>query len=267
MQHPRDERDRVVATIADLYVALRIAWPTLAQTLGQLPDRLRKCLNALPADPNACGKTSRDLARELGLSQSTIRDYLSDLINLGYTHEDKITGERSKRYWASGRSAELPNVAESVIRQLKWQEIARISKNAAIKPPLGNDEVPNEGDPNFLCVDPITGNAVDIHTLFGSSSLPQKGEMEQESEKEAQISELSAESSGSAQFGSSAVPDIVEETPVEFVFDYPRICWPDSENEKRTLELGPWFEKQVCAIPRQLAMQLERKGIVRRITK
>lgn len=205
-QRPRDDKGRIVATPADIYMALRVAWPILAQTLQQLPDRLRKVLNKLPVDPSALGETSRDLARELGISQSTVRGYLSDLINLGYAHEDRMPGMRSKLYWASGRSVELLNTAEGVIQQLKWQEIAAISKSASTKAPPGSVAFQPGYDTHKNVVDPIDGKIIDVLTPPQDATLPNQGKIEEISGKGPKIEELSAEHRGSAPSSSSTLP-------------------------------------------------------------
>jgi predicted transcriptional regulator len=205
-QRPRDNQNRIVATPADLYIALRIAWSTLMKTLYQLPDRLKKILERLPREEDENGKSAKELASELGLSQSTVRGYLADLVNLGYAYEDKIPGQRGKRYWASLRSAELLNTAESVIRQLNWQKIADLTKKAAITPPFGSVESGRGYDAITRVVDPLTGEEVSLPPSVQNSTLPKGDEISQISQKEAKIGEFGAEHGGSAQFSSSAVP-------------------------------------------------------------
>jgi DNA-binding transcriptional ArsR family regulator len=162
-QRPK-EQGRVIATPADLYIALRIACPTLVSSLTELPDRLRGCLEGLPA-PDEPGITSRELASKLGKAQSTVRGYLADLIDLGYAYEERAG--RSKLYWRSGRSVELLNGVESRVQQLKWRKLALTAKRSSIRP--SPESVDNSvGDilnVSNLVIDPITGKEVDLYEL------------------------------------------------------------------------------------------------------
>jgi predicted transcriptional regulator len=205
-QRPKDSQNRIVATPADLYIALRVAWPTFMKTLCQLPDRLRRVLERLPREEDENGKSAKELASELGLSQSTVRGYLADLVNLGYAYEEKIPGQHGKRYWASSRSAELLNTAESIIQQLNWQKIADFAKKAAITPPPGSVESEQGYDAITGVVDPLTGEEVSLLPPSQNSTLSKGDEIGQISQKEAKIGEFSAENKSSAQFSSSAVP-------------------------------------------------------------
>jgi hypothetical protein len=63
-QRPKDSQNRIVATPADLYIALRVAWPTLMKTLCQLPDRLRRVLERLPREEDENGKSAKELPHE-----------------------------------------------------------------------------------------------------------------------------------------------------------------------------------------------------------
>jgi hypothetical protein len=217
-QRPRDREGRIVATPADCYMALRIAWPTLTQTLSQLPERLRKVLNVLPTDTDAYGKTVKEICVETKLASSTVRQYLSDLDNYGFILEDKRPDTRSKQYWRKS-NVEALNSVEEAIQHLKWQEIASLVEKTATKPPSENALncqqctgtsswgcLPAALNPTQTVIDPLTGEIKQLYPL-GDFNTPQeeveKGEI---SQKEAKIEELSVEPSDSTRFNTSTFP-------------------------------------------------------------
>ncbi len=126
-QRPKDEEGRIIALPIDLLTAIQIGWRTLQQSLLKLPERLKRVYEALPENSEGLGKTTKELALELKLSQSCVRTYLADLKALGYA----VSSEgRPKYYW---KSAQVLNSAQSIIKQIKWQEIASLTEKALEK--------------------------------------------------------------------------------------------------------------------------------------
>ncbi|HDD40378.1 MAG TPA: hypothetical protein ENG21_03920 [Nitrososphaeria archaeon] len=126
-QRPRDKEGRIIALPIDLLTAIQIGWRTLRQSLLKLPERLRRVYEALPENSEGIGKTTKELSLELKISQSCVRTYLADLKTLGYA----VSSEgRPKYYW---KSAQVLNSAQSIIKQIKWQEIASLTEKALEK--------------------------------------------------------------------------------------------------------------------------------------
>jgi energy-coupling factor transporter ATP-binding protein EcfA2 len=232
-QRPTDSKGRIVATPADLFLAMRIGWPTLAQTIQKLPDRLRKVWDLLPDNLNGQGKTSKELAKALGLSQSSVRVYLADLVNLGYALEERIAGGRTKQYWKSGQSAELLHSATSWVKQINWQKIADLAKNSvysnfsgSVTSEQGGGEknTDTEAINNALSgvvVDPLTGKTI---SLLSPSTPPEnvtddkKAQIEPKIEKEGEIGEIKCYTPPVAQYSTcntseSSSSKVTEKTP------------------------------------------------------
>jgi ribosomal protein S14 len=194
-QRDTDAEGRLIATLADAYMALRISWPILSQTLAKLPTRLKRCLDALTEEHRSSGKgvTAKDLALKMGLSQSTVRDYLSDLVNLGYTLED--TFERPYRYVPSGRSVEC---VEDLFRHSIWGKLTDFAKRTSNRAVWRSVEGLPEDDECMFVIDPITGDIMDLFTLPHSSTLLKKGENEPQSGKEGEIEDIECRTEFSA---------------------------------------------------------------------
>lgn len=131
---PFDDQGRIIATAADLYLALRIAGGTLLQSLRKLPVRLEKFLDVIPDTSQVAGTKTKALALELKKAQGTIRDYLSELENLGYVVSDQKQGTREKEYW----KVPSPSIgtAEALLKLTfsspRWQNIV-LSVQTAMK--------------------------------------------------------------------------------------------------------------------------------------
>jgi DNA-binding transcriptional ArsR family regulator len=204
-QRARDGEGRIVATPADLYMAIRIAWPTLAQTLVQLPDRLKKVLEKLPPSTEKRGATTKELASELKISQSSVRVYLADLYNLGYALIGRQEDGRGKVYWRSDKSAEVLHSANEVIKHLNWQKIAEIAKRSLIQ--ASSPSVTSEGgvDPMVCVVDPLEGTTHHILPPPPQNvTLPEEGKKEEIPEKGAKKEEFERYPQGVASGSTSA---------------------------------------------------------------
>jgi hypothetical protein len=181
-QREKDEKGRLIATPADLYMAMRICWSTLMQSLQQLPERLKKCLEILPTEDEGLGMTSKEVALLLKKSQSTIRGYLSDLVNLNHAVSDRRQGSREKQFWrvrSRAETAELLNSVESVIQHLKSQNLPPFDKKSSNLPQkesvLNSERGEEEGagggekEEHMPVCDPLTGEEIDLLSL---SPLP-----------------------------------------------------------------------------------------------
>lgn len=133
-QRPLDNEGRIIATAADLYLALRISAGTLLESLQKLPVRLEKCLEAMPGTLQGDGATCKTLALELKKAQGTIRQYLSELENLGYAVSDQKQGTREKQYWKvpSPSIGTADVLLKKAFSSQKWQNIA-LSVQTALK--------------------------------------------------------------------------------------------------------------------------------------
>ena len=153
----KDSTGKIVATPADLYMAMRISWSTLMQSLMQLPERLKRCWQLLPDDPKAAGLTTKELALALSVAQSTVRGYLADLINLNYAVSERREKSRERQYWKSGTAMGTAESAESAFSRCDWLEIAASVENALKQAPL--EDVLNQqgGSEEFQVCDPLTG--------------------------------------------------------------------------------------------------------------
>jgi DNA-binding transcriptional ArsR family regulator len=218
-QREVDEKGRIIATLADLYMAISISWPMLKQTLVKLPDRLKKCLEVLKELSKSPvkgleGVTAKELARATGKAQSTIRGYLEDLVNLGYVYED--TSQRAHRYSPSGLSVEVLNSVDDVLKSEKWRKIVDFAKRSQEKAPLQSVEHSREKDKGIYVVDPFTGQHVDILSLGQSSTLPKEGSTGPESPKEGSKSDIGIFNTSSTL---STVPTLPMEEKIRRVFE------------------------------------------------
>ena len=190
-QRPRDEEGRVIALPQDLYIALRLGWRTLMQSLLKLPERLRRVYELLPSDVDGPGKTARELALELGLSQDTVREYLRDLRAMGHAVCDE---GRPKQWW---RRIMWEN-GESTFPDSKWEKIVSLSEKALERASPGNmgDRGEgclveyNDGRVAFECIDPIDGSYIVFDPSPRSPILHEEAEIEAEEEKEAETGEI-----------------------------------------------------------------------------
>jgi len=185
-QRPRDEEGRVIALPQDLYMALRIGWRTLQQSLLKLPERLKRVYEALPEDVSGPGKTTRELALELGLSQSTIRDYLRDLLAMGHA---VASDTKPKMWWRRG----IVEIVENTFDDSKWREIVSLTERALEKASLGIVEDwgwSHEGESVFKCIDPLDGSLCLIYSSGEIRRFEEEEEREALSEKESEIFEI-----------------------------------------------------------------------------
>jgi hypothetical protein len=142
-QRAPDDHGRIIATPADLYIAMRICWPTLMQSLTRLPERLRKCWEILPDEHQPDGVTIKELSLKLGVGQGTVRGYLADLENQGHAASERKQGSREKQYWRiTARSAEVLNITSS---SHDWQKIASLTeqtlKQSSLKATLNRKDM------------------------------------------------------------------------------------------------------------------------------
>lgn len=161
-QRFRNGEGKIIATPADLYMAIRICWSTLMQSLLQLPDRLKKCWNVLPEDPTVEGKTTKEIALELSVSQSAVRNYLSDLINLNYAVSERKKGSREKLYWKVVTL--LPSNASvlSTCDTLKWKEITALTERALENAPLQVSHNTQGVSRGIFVLDPLMGDNITL---------------------------------------------------------------------------------------------------------
>jgi len=193
-QRGRDGQGRIIATPADLYMAIRLSWPTLMQSLMQLPERLKKCWKILPNSMEADGATTKEIALKLRLSQSTVRQYLSDLVNLNYAVSDTVEGSREKQYWAAATQTVTAECAESPIQQLNWKEIASLTERS-LKQPSPKDVLNAEGGYDVLFVsDPLTGEKIDLIPPSDSAHVPEAVEKAPSSPEKPDLGVSTAES-------------------------------------------------------------------------
>jgi hypothetical protein len=156
---PFDDQGRIIATAADLYLALRIAGGTLLQSLRKLPVRLEKFLEIIPDTSQVAGTRTKTLALELKKAQATIRDYLSELENLGYVVSDQKQGTREKEYW----KVPSPTIgtAEALLKLAfsspKWQNILESVQTAMKQADCPSAELL---DGVLSVVDPLAEGAV-----------------------------------------------------------------------------------------------------------
>jgi predicted transcriptional regulator len=192
-QRPKDSQGRIIALPADLYMAIRICWPTLMQSLLQLPERLKKCWKILPKDTEKDGKTTKQLALELGLSQSTVRQYLGDLINLNYAVSAEKQRSRGKQYWGVTAQTASAECAESVIQHLTWKEIASLTERT-LKNVSPKDVLNGQGEPLLLIAyDPLTGVQQQLVPPSDSAHIPEDREKSLFDRKKTDLGFLGAE--------------------------------------------------------------------------
>jgi len=156
-QRGRDSQGRIVATPADLFMAIRVCWTTLAESLLQLPERIKKCWEVLPENLKQEGMTTKEIALKLRLSQSSIRVYLSDMVNLNYAVSERKPGSREKQYWRVTPQAGSVKSATLDSSILNWKEIASLTERA-LRTAYSQDVLLSRGDDALLVVcDPLTG--------------------------------------------------------------------------------------------------------------
>ncbi|NHV97271.1 MAG: hypothetical protein HA494_05730 [Thaumarchaeota archaeon] len=211
-QYQRFRRGNLIcATAADLYIALRVGWGVLISSLYQLPGRLQRCFDKIPPY-NGGGLTSEEVAAKLRVAQSTARQYLADLVNLGYAYEFKPEGSNRKLYCRSVRSAELPNPDENVIQRIDWAKVIEHEKEWKAGEPNGSAE---QDQPTLdgwrFVVDPIDGRLVDLTKLANNIGLADRLaeptnrlESSPDQLKGKDSPSSSAEAGGSAGFSGSA---------------------------------------------------------------
>jgi hypothetical protein len=211
-QYQRTKRDKTIcAAAADLYTALRVGWGALVSSLYQLPGRLHRCFDILPKYGGG-GLTSEEVAAKLCVAQSTARQYLADLINLGYAYEFKQEGSRRKLYCRSVRSAEPLNSAEGVVQRIDWAKVFEHEKRWKAVEPNGYAEQSNPAlDSWRFVVDPIDGKLIDLTKLNNNSGsgscsaeLTNRLESSPNKPKEGDSRSSSAEVGGSAEISGSA---------------------------------------------------------------
>jgi DNA primase len=110
-QHQR-ERSRsgaIVASVADYEAAYALAAEVLADTLADLKKPLREALESirelsLNGDGSAMGSvTRRDIREALGVPDSTVRNWLADLVGLEYLEAEGGGVGKTTRYRLTGR--------------------------------------------------------------------------------------------------------------------------------------------------------------------
>jgi hypothetical protein len=173
-QRVKDSQGRIIATPADLYIAIRIAWTTLMQSLMQLPERLRKCWDILPNVNAQVGITTKGAAIELSISQSAARNYLNDLVNLGYAYVEKPSGSREKNYRKSqGFNGNVSNT-QSTLSVCNWKEIASLTESALKNASSANVSSDKETPPGLFVCDPLNGKTLMLTSTVENETLPKE---------------------------------------------------------------------------------------------
>ena len=198
-QRPLDNEGRIIATAADLYLALRIAAGTLLESLRKLPVRLEKCLEVMPDTFQVDGTTCKMLALELKKAQGTIRQYVAELENLGYVVSDQKQGTREKQYWRtpSPSMGTADVLLKKAFSSPKWQNIMDSVQRALKQADCPSAEVLNG---IMTVIDPLAEGAMvqlDVEHVEIPPSAVQRIKKEPDSkpskEKNIEIDHLSAE--------------------------------------------------------------------------
>jgi hypothetical protein len=198
-QRPVDNQGRIIATPADLYLALRIAGGTLLQSLQKLPVRLGKVLDVLPGTNSVTGLTVKELVLERKIGESTARQYRAEVQNLGYVVGDQKQGTRENQYWR----LESPSVgtAELLLKKTfsnpKWAEIVNSVKRALEQADPVSAELLNGV---WSVTDPLADDAIvrldADHIEIPGSALQQikkRTDSDDSEQKEAEAEHLPAE--------------------------------------------------------------------------
>lgn len=112
-QHQREREDGViVASVTDYAVAYSLAGEVLIETLGDLRKPLREALGRIEALPATEGGVSRREIREaLALPDSTVRGWLTELVELEYLEvESSKGGKGNKALYRVAKTGPRPNV-------------------------------------------------------------------------------------------------------------------------------------------------------------
>ena len=112
-QHQRERSNgAIVASVADYAVAYSLAGEVLIETLGDLRKPLREALARIEAIPTTEGGLSRREIREaLALPDSTVRGWLTELVELEYLEvESSKGGKGNKTLYRVAKTGPRPNV-------------------------------------------------------------------------------------------------------------------------------------------------------------
>jgi len=112
-QHQRERsHGAIVASVADYAVAYSLAGEVLIETLGDLRKPLREALARIEALPATEGGVSRREIREaLALPDSTVRGWLTELVELEYLEvESSKGGKGNKALYRVAKTGPRPNV-------------------------------------------------------------------------------------------------------------------------------------------------------------
>jgi len=112
-QHQRERsHGAIVASVADYAVAYSLAGEVLIETLGDLRKPLREALARIEALPVSAGGVSRREIREaLALPDSTVRGWLTELVELEYLEvESSKGGKGNKALYRVAKTGPRPNV-------------------------------------------------------------------------------------------------------------------------------------------------------------
>ena len=112
-QHQRERSSgAIVASVADYAVAYSLAGEVLIETLGDLRRPLREALARIEAIPATEGGLSRREIREaLALPDSTVRGWLTELVELEYLEvESSKGGKGNKTLYRVAKTGPRPNV-------------------------------------------------------------------------------------------------------------------------------------------------------------
>jgi DNA-binding transcriptional ArsR family regulator len=132
-QHQREKRNgAILAAVADYEVAYGLAGQVLTETLSDLKRPLREayaCIRELSLKGE--GPVTRSEIREaLALPDSTVRRWLSELVELEYLETDQSKQGKAVRYALTGRAPKQ----ELVLGLLSPGELRRRLSNFATSP-------------------------------------------------------------------------------------------------------------------------------------
>jgi DNA-binding transcriptional ArsR family regulator len=105
-QHQRERRGgAIVASVADYAVAYALASSVLTETLSDLKRPLREAYERVHAlcEGGEGGVTRREIREALQMPDSTVRNWLAELVSLEYVEADGVGVGRTTRYRLTGR--------------------------------------------------------------------------------------------------------------------------------------------------------------------
>ena len=140
-QHQREQRGgAIVASVADYATAYALAGEVLKDTLHELKKPLREALARIQdlATKNDAGVSRREIRESLALPDSTVRRWLTELVELEYLEIEAGKGGagNKSRYRVSDRDPKQP----VVLGLLTPEELAALQKNMPTRQNMPNGQ-------------------------------------------------------------------------------------------------------------------------------